>query len=98
MVGAAVVVSLTGETVAAAGFYIPLAPRWHRKSFHRATRFPMPTTLEQPDFAHAKSFVFVVWVPIKSVCSAAAVNCLAGVGQPLFSISGRQRYNKGITH
>ena len=37
------VVSLTGETDAAAGFYIPLAPRWHRQH-----------TYEQSDFAHGK--------------------------------------------
>ena len=94
MVGAAVVVSLTGETDAAAGFYIPLAPpRWHRKSFRTASRFPMPTTPEQPDFAHAKSFVLCSFQPTKSACSAAAEKCLSGVGQPLSSVSGRKRYN-----
>ena len=93
MVGAAVVVSLTGETVAAAGFYIPLAPRWHRKSFRFTARFPMPTTHEQADFAHAKSFVLCSFQPTKSACSASAEKCLSGVGQPLSSVSGRQRYN-----
>ena len=87
-------VSLTGETDAAAGFYIPLAPpRWHRKSFRTASRFPMPTTPEQPDFAHAKSFVLCSFQPTKSACSAAAEKCLSGVGQPLSSVSGRKRYN-----
>lgn len=93
MVGAAVVVSLTGETVAAAGFYIPLAPRWHRKSFRFTARFPMPTTPEQPDFAHAKSFVLCSLQPTKSACSAAAEKCLSSVGQPPSSVSGRKRYN-----
>lgn len=87
------VVSLTGETVAAAGFYIPLAPRWHRKSFRFTARFPMPTTPEQPDFAHAKSFVLCSLQPTKSACSAAAEKCLSSVGQPPSSVSGRKRYN-----
>ena len=81
------------ELIAAAGFYIPLAPRWHRKSFGFASRFPMPTTHEQPDFVHAKSFVLCSFQPTKSVCSAAAEKCLSGVGQPLSSVSGRKRYN-----
>ena len=93
MVGAAVVVSLTGETVAAAGFYIPLAPRWHRKSFRFTARFPMPTTPEQPDFAHAKSFVLCSLQPTKSACSAAAEKYMSSVGQPPSSVSGRKRYN-----
>lgn len=87
------VVSLTGETVAAAGFYIPLAPRWHRKSFRFTARFPMPTTPEQPDFAHAKSFVLCSLQPTKSACSAAAEKYLSSVGQPPSSVSGRKRYN-----
>lgn len=86
-------VSLTGETDAAAGFYIPLAPRWHRKSFRFATRFPMPTTHEQSDFAHCKFLVFCSLPPTKSACSAATEKCLSGVGQPLSSVSGRKRYN-----
>lgn len=53
----------------------------------------MPTTHEQPDFAHAQSFVFVGYVATKSACSAATEKCLSGVGQPLSSVSGRQRYN-----
>ena len=93
MVGAAVVVSLTRGTDAAAGFIYLLRPRWHRKSFRFATRFPMPTTHEQPDFAHAKSFVLCSFQPTKSACSAAAEKCLSGVGQPLSSVSGRKRYN-----
>ena len=87
------VVSLTGETDAAAGFIYLLRPRWHRKSFRTASRFPMPTTHEQPDFTHAKSFVLCSFQPTKSACSAAAEKCLSGVGQPLSSVSGRQRYN-----
>lgn len=86
-------VSLTGETDAAAGFIYLLRPRWHRKSFRTASRFPMPTTHEQPDFTHAKSFVLCSFQPTKSACSAAAEKCLSGVGQPLSSVSGRQRYN-----
>ena len=93
MVGTAVVVSLTGETDAAAGFIYLLRPRWHRKSFRTASRFPMPTTHEQPDFAHAKSFVLCSFQPTKSACSAAAEKCLSGVGQPLSSVSRKQRYN-----
>ena len=53
----------------------------------------MPTTPEQPDFAHAQSFVLCSFQPTKSVCSAAAEKCLSSVGQPLSSVSGRQRYN-----
>ena len=79
--------------IAAAGFIYLLRPRWHRKSFRTATRFPMPTTPEQPDFAHAKSFVLCSFQPTKSACSAAAGKCLSGVGQPLSSVSGRKRYN-----
>ena len=93
MVGTAVVVSLTGETDAAAGFYIPLAPPLSQKIFPHASRFPMPTTHEQADFAHAKSFVLCSVQPTKSACSAAAEKCLSGVGQPLSSVSGRKRYN-----
>lgn len=93
MAGTAVVVSLTGETDAAAGFIYLLLPRCHSKSFRTASRFPMPTTPEQPDFAHAKSFVLCSVQPTKSACSAAAEKCLSGVGQPLSSVSGRKRYN-----
>ena len=53
----------------------------------------MPTTPEQPDFAHAKSFVLCSFQPTKSACSAAAGKCLSSVGQPLSSVSGRKRYN-----
>ena len=93
MVGTAVVVSLTRGTDAAAGFIYLLRPRWHRKSFRTASRFPMPTTHEQADFAHAKSFALCSFQPTKSACSASAEKCLSGVGQPLSSVSGRQRYN-----
>ena len=93
MVGTAVVVSLTRGTDAAAGFIYLLRPRCHRKSFRTASRFPMPTTHEQADFAHAKSFVLCSFQPTKSACSASAEKCLSGVGQPLSSVSGRQRYN-----
>ena len=79
--------------IAAAGYIYLLLPRWHRKSFRTAPRFPMPTTHEQPDFAHAKSFVLCPFQPTKSACSAAAEKCLSGVGQPLSSVSGRKRYN-----
>ena len=87
------VVSLTGETDAAAGFIYLLRPRWHRKSFRTASRFPMPTTHEQPDFAHGKFLVFCSLQLTKSACSAAAEKCLSSVGQPLSSVSGRKRYN-----
>lgn len=87
------VVSLMGETDAAAGFIYLLLPRWHRKSFRFATRFPMPTTHEQSDFAHAKYFVLCSFQPTKSACSAAAEKCLSCVvGQPISSVSGRKRY------
>ena len=81
------------ELIAAAGFIYLLRPRWHSKSFRTATRFPIPTTHEQPDFAHCKSLVFCSLQPTKSACSAAAEKCLSGVGQPLSSVSGRKRYN-----
>ena len=87
------VVSLTGETDAAAGFIYLLRPRCHRKPFRFAARFPMPTTPEQPDFAHCKFLVFCCLQPTKSACSAATEKCLSGVGQPLSSVSGRKRYN-----
>ena len=93
MVGVAMVVSLTGETDAAAGFIYLLRPRCHRKPFRFAARFPMPTTPEQPDFAHGKSFILCILQPTKSACSAATENGLSGVGQPLSSVSGRKRYN-----
>ena len=93
MVGTAVVVSLTRGTDAAAGFIYLLRPRCHRKSFRTASRFPMPTTHEQADFAHAKSFVLCSFQPTKSACSASAEKCLSGVGQPLSSVSRKQRYH-----
>ena len=93
MVGVAMVVSLTGETDAAAGFIYLLRPRCHRKPFRFAARFPMPTTPEQPDFAHCKFLVFCSFQPTKSACSAATEKCLSSVGQPLSSVSGRKRYN-----
>ena len=93
MVGVAMVVSLTGEPDAAAGFIYLLRPRCHRKPFRFAARFPMPTTPEQPDFAHCKFLVFCCLQPTKSACSAAAGKCLSSVGQPLSSVSGRKRYN-----
>lgn len=42
---------------------------------------------------NAKSFVLCSFQPTKSACSASAEKCLSGVGQPLSSVSGRQRYN-----
>ena len=74
-------------------FIYLLRPRWHRKSFRTATRYPAPTTPEQPDFAHGKSFILCILQPTKSACSAATENGLSGVGQPLSSVSGRKRYN-----
>ena len=53
----------------------------------------MPTTPEQPDFAHGKFLIFCSLQPTKSACSAAAEKCLSGVRQPLSSVSGRKRYN-----
>ena len=50
----------------------------------------MPTTHEQADFAHAKSFVLCSFQPTKSACSASAEKCLSGVGQPLSSVSGME--------
>ena len=73
-------------------FIYLLRPRWHRKSFRTATRYPAPTTPEQPDFAHGKFLVFCNLQPTKSACSAATENVLSGVGQPLSSVSGRKRY------
>ena len=101
MVGAAVVVSLTRGTDAAAGFIYLLRPRCHRKSFRTASRFPMPTTPEKPDFAHCKFLVFCSLQPTKSACSAAAEKCLSGVGQPLSSSHHatswrRKRYNNTL--
>ena len=100
MVGTSVVVPLTRETDAAAGFIYLLLPHCHRKSFRTASRFPMPTTHDQPDFAHAKSFVLCSFQPTKSgvhivnsAVHAATEKCLSGVGQPLSSVSGRKRYN-----
>ena len=93
MAGTAVVVSLTGGRSLRRVFIYLLRPRCHRKSLRFAARFPMPTTLEQPDFAHAKSFVLCSFQPTKSVCSADAEKCLSGMGQPLSSVSGRKRYN-----
>ena len=75
------------------GFLYLLRPRWHRKSFRTATRYPAPTTPEQPDFAHGKFLVFCNLQPTKSACSAATGNGLSGMGQPLSSVSGRKRYN-----
>ena len=74
-------------------FIYLLRPRWHRKSFRTATRYPAPTTPEQPDFAHGKFLVFCNLQPTKSACSAATGNGLSGMGQPLSSVSGRKRYN-----
>lgn len=74
-------------------FIYLLRPRWHRKSLRFAASFPMPTTPEQTDFAHGKSFILCIFQPTKSACSAATVNRLSGVEQPLFSVSGRKRYN-----
>ena len=88
------VVSLTGETDAAAGFIYLLRPRWHCQHTH-----------EQLDFAHAKSFVFCSFQPTKSgvhivnsAVHAATEKCLSGVGQPLSSSHHatswrRKRYN-----
>ena len=81
------------ELIAAAGFYIPLAPRWHRKSFGFASRFPMPTTHEQTDFVHAKSFVLCSFQPAKPSVLLSPKSVCPGVGQPLSSVSGRKRYN-----
>lgn len=74
-------------------FIYLLRPRWHSKSFRTATRYPAPTTHEQPDFARSKSFVLCFFQSTKSARSAATENGLSGVGQPLSSVSGRKRYN-----
>ena len=80
------------KRVATAGFYIPLAPpRWHRKSFRTATRYPAPTTPGQPDFAYGKFLVFCNLQPTKSACSAATENGLSGVGQPPFQHQRSQK-------
>ena len=75
-----------------------MRPRCHRKSFRTTSRFPMPTTHEQSDFAHSKFLVFCSLQPTKSACSAAAEKCLSCVGQPLSSSHHatswrRKRYN-----
>ena len=85
----------------AAVFYMPLVPRWQRKSLRYAARFPMPIILEQSDFAHAKSFVLCIFLPTKpgvlkensAVHLTLKRNRPAGVGQSLFSVSCRKRYN-----
>ena len=65
--------------------YTSCAPRLHRKSFRTASRFPIPTTPEQPEFCTVKlcltdanSLSFVAYnpqnppvlLPPKSVCLA----------------------------
>lgn len=55
-----------------AAFYLPLAPALAQKIFPLCFKITMPTAPEQPDFAHAKSFVLCSFQPIKSACSAAA--------------------------
>ena len=93
MAGTAVVVSLTGETDAAAGFYIPLAPPSAQKIFPHSFKISYANYTRTADFAHCKFLVFCSLQPTKSACSAAAEKCLSGVGQPLSSVSGRKRYN-----
>ena len=95
-----------GGTTLRRVFIYLLRPRWHRKSFRFASKFPMPTTPEQPDFANCKFLVFCSLQPTKSgvhnvnsAVHAAAEKCLSGVGQPLSSAFLRNAaVAKGITH
>ena len=80
------------KRVAAAGFYIPLAPPLTQKNFSHSYKVFCATYTRTAGFCSCKSFILCILQPTKSACSAATENGLSGVGLPL-SVSGRKRYN-----
>ena len=73
--------------------YIPLAPPVMQHSFGRRPPLCRITYTRTAGFCSWQIPGFVSLSATKSACSAAAVKCLSGVGQPLSSVSGRKRYN-----
>ena len=73
--------------------YIPLAPPVMQHSFGRRPPLCRTTYPRTVGFCSWQILSFVPLPATKSACSAAAVKCLSGVGQPLSSVSGRKRYN-----
>ena len=73
--------------------YIPLAPPVMQHSFGRRPPLCRTTYTRTVGFCSWQILSFVPLPATKSACSAAAVKCLSGVGQPLSSVSGRKRYN-----
>ena len=73
--------------------YIPLAPPVMQHSFGRRPSLCRTTYTRTVGFCSWQILSFVPLPATKSACSAAAVKCLSGVGQPLSSVSGRKRYN-----
>ena len=88
-------VSLTRGTDAAAGFYIPLAPPLSQKiSPLQLQDFLCQLHTNRRILLIAKFLAFCVpFSPQNPPVLASAEKCLSGVGQPLSSVSGRQRYN-----
>ncbi len=73
--------------------YIPLAPPVMQHSFGRRPPLCRTTYTRTVGFCSWQILSFVPLPATNSACSAAAVKCLSGVGQPLSSVSGRKRYN-----
>ena len=73
--------------------YIPLAPPVMQHSFGRRPPVCRTTYTRTVGFCSWQILSFVPLPATKSACSAAAVKCLSGVGQPLSSVSGRKSYN-----
>ena len=73
--------------------YIPLAPPVMQHSFGRRPPLCRTTYTRTVGFCSWQILSFVPLPATKSACSAAAVKCLSGVGQPLSSVSGRKRSN-----
>ena len=73
--------------------YIPLAPPVMQHSFGRRPPLCRTTYTRTVGFCSWQILSFVPLPATKSACSAAAVKCRSGVGQPLSSVSGRKRYN-----
>ena len=81
------------EDVRRGGFYIPLAPPVMQHSLGLCPPLCRITYTRTGGFCSWQIPGFVSLSATKSACSAAAVKCLSGVGQPLSSVSGRKRYN-----
>jgi len=79
--------------IAAADFYIPIAPPLPHEIFAQSYKIPYANYTRTDRFCLCNILHFCGFGTHKIRLFCCRRKCLYGVGQPIFSVSGRKRYN-----